>query len=338
MPPPPVGEAQQNILINYLDNGGAVYLEGAEVSAPQQDALSAYLGFERFSQGAEFAIEYYEGKPGTLGAGFQLQYLYQTMADYMIDTLNPTDGAVFLNSQDGRTRGVINISENYRTLTLAGFLGAIEDSDETNNKANLVSLYLDFLLQRVPDLFPPTNLNMNNENGVLIWEEPNFLAYLEGFSGYKIYLDDQVIAENLMDPAFYLQDLEVGEEYIVGVQAVYTAGESEIITNTFTFLGVSADAEFELDNRLLGNYPNPFNPSTTISYTLANSARTEIVIYNQKGQKIKTLLQAEKSAGQYETVWNGKDQDNNQVTSGIYLYQLQVDGKTVAREKMMLIK
>jgi len=141
-----------------------------------------------------------------------------------------------------------------------------------------------------------------------------------------------------MDPAFYLQDLEVGEEYIVGVQAVYTAGESEITTNNFTFLGVSADAEFELDNRLLGNYPNPFNPSTTISYTLANSARTEIVIYNQKGQKIKTLLQAEKSAGQYETVWNGKDQDNNQVTSGIYLYQLQVDGKTVAREKMMLIK
>ncbi|MFO7896039.1 MAG: T9SS type A sorting domain-containing protein [Candidatus Cloacimonadales bacterium] len=313
-------------------------MEGSEISAPQHDALSEYLGYERFSQGAEYAIEYYEGKYGTLGAGFQLQYLYQTMADYMIDTLNPTSGALFLNSQDGRTRGVINITENYRTLTLAGFLGAIVDSDEVNNKANLVALYLDFLLQRVADLFPPTNLEMNIENGVLTWQEPDFLEHLAGFGGYRLYLNDEVVAENLLDPAYYFQDLQVGEDYTVGVQAIYEAGESVIMSSSFTFSGVSAENDLELDNFSLSNYPNPFNPSTTISFTLPHSGYAELSIYDAKGRKVKTLFQAQVEADQLQNlVWDGRDAQNQAVAAGIYYYRLS-SGKYSQSRKMILLK
>jgi hypothetical protein len=88
---------------------------------------------------------------------------------------------------------------------------------------------------------------------------------------------------------------------------------------------------------LFQNYPNPFNPRTSIRYALPQDARVKLVIYNVMGQKVKTLVDEEQSAG-YKTVWwDGRDNRGDQVASGVYFYRLEADSFSQVR-KMMLIK
>ena len=84
------------------------------------------------------------------------------------------------------------------------------------------------------------------------------------------------------------------------------------------------------------NYPNPFNPSTTISFDMSVDGDVVIDIYNIRGQKIKTLVDDFYSAGSYTAVWNGIDENNRSVSSGIYFYCMQTQGFTSVRRMMML--
>ncbi|MDO9578309.1 MAG: FlgD immunoglobulin-like domain containing protein [Candidatus Cloacimonadales bacterium] len=86
----------------------------------------------------------------------------------------------------------------------------------------------------------------------------------------------------------------------------------------------------------LSNYPNPFNPSTTIKLELAESGKIELAIYNIKGQKVKTLLDCTTVRGTYECVWNGKDEQGKSVSSGQYVVKLELEGKETAKKIMML--
>jgi len=83
---------------------------------------------------------------------------------------------------------------------------------------------------------------------------------------------------------------------------------------------------------LLGNYPNPFNPTTTISYNLANDSHVVIDIYNIKGQKVKTLVNDRVVAGTHNAVWNGQDDSSKNVGSGIYFYNMKTDNYSSTRK------
>ena len=85
------------------------------------------------------------------------------------------------------------------------------------------------------------------------------------------------------------------------------------------------------------NYPNPFNPSTTIEYTLPRRSRVNLSIYNILGQHVTTLVDEEKSAGQYSVEWHGRAGDGRWAASGIYLYRLMVDDYSESK-KMILLK
>ena len=86
----------------------------------------------------------------------------------------------------------------------------------------------------------------------------------------------------------------------------------------------------------LSNYPNPFNPTTTIAYSLPNDGMIELRVYNIKGQLVKTLVSGEQLAGSYETVWNGKDNNGKNVSSGIYFYKLSTRDDTIMKKILML--
>ena len=84
-------------------------------------------------------------------------------------------------------------------------------------------------------------------------------------------------------------------------------------------------------------YPNPFNPRTTISYNMAVRGHLEIQVYDLKGRLVNTLLSEEVDAGPGEVVWSGRDAQGQVVSSGVYFCQVKGAGRTLVR-KMMLMK
>jgi flagellar hook assembly protein FlgD len=95
----------------------------------------------------------------------------------------------------------------------------------------------------------------------------------------------------------------------------------------------------QISNFKLQNHPNPFNPETTISFLTAEDAENaELVIYNIKGQKVKTLVNEVLPAGEHSVVWDGKNTNNKAVASGIYFYNLKVGKKSIATRKCLLLK
>ena len=89
--------------------------------------------------------------------------------------------------------------------------------------------------------------------------------------------------------------------------------------------------------KLHSNYPNPFNPSTTISFSLPKEENIELTIYNIKGQKVKTLYSGSAEEGKHTMIWEGKDTNDKLVSSGLYFYQLKTKDKELTR-KMLLLK
>jgi len=87
------------------------------------------------------------------------------------------------------------------------------------------------------------------------------------------------------------------------------------------------------NNSVITNYPNPFNPVTTIKYTIPVSGDVKLVIYNTAGSIVDTILRGEKKAGTYQCEFNG-----NGLASGIYFCQLQVGNKKMQVAKMMMVK
>ncbi len=90
--------------------------------------------------------------------------------------------------------------------------------------------------------------------------------------------------------------------------------------------------------QLLQNYPNPFNPATTITFSISRSAAMRLQIYNTRGQIAQTLLNQHLPPGTYSVVWDGQDDRGRPRASGVYLYQLIVDGRVVDTRKLILLK
>ncbi len=88
---------------------------------------------------------------------------------------------------------------------------------------------------------------------------------------------------------------------------------------------------------LFQNFPNPFNPSTTIRYSVIQPGNVSIRIYDILGREVKTLLNEIKAAGTYNLVWNGVNNAGDKVSSGIYLYRME-SGSFVQTKKMILLK
>ncbi len=86
----------------------------------------------------------------------------------------------------------------------------------------------------------------------------------------------------------------------------------------------------------VGNYPNPFNPTTTISYSLPSNGMAEVSVFNTRGQRVKTLVNEKMEAGDHEVVWHGDDENGMAVSSGIYLYRVQANDRIVTGKMLML--
>jgi hypothetical protein len=93
-----------------------------------------------------------------------------------------------------------------------------------------------------------------------------------------------------------------------------------------------------INDIFLTNYPNPFNPQTTISFSIPEESNIELSVYNIKGQLVKNLVNDINPAGEHSVTWNGTDDNNKPVSSGVYFYKLNVNGITKAVKKCLLLK
>jgi len=115
---------------------------------------------------------------------------------------------------------------------------------------------------------------------------------------------------------------------------VTNSGISVFDTNT----GVDDDTGLNPETvPAIGNYPNPFNPSTTVSFTLPSDTHATLKVYNLAGQTVRTLVDNRLRAGLHSIVWNGTDDSGNPVAAGVYLSRLTYD-TSVVTGRMVLIK
>jgi hypothetical protein len=163
-------------------------------------------------------------------------------------------------------------------------------------------------------------------------------------TGFKIYRNDTLAVE-IADPearSYADAGLAAGT-YEYYVTAVYY-GEFESLPSNIEEIDCAGDPGSSVDpnaipafTELKGNYPNPFNPETTINYSLNRNDNVKIVIYNAKGQLVKTLVNEQKDAGSHSVRWFGKDNNDRQVSSGIYFYRMQTSTYSNIN-KMILMK
>ena len=183
-----------------------------------------------------------------------------------------------------------------------------------------------------PVFNPPTNLTVIADTGLFTWDAPAS----RDLTGYDVYLDS-LFLENVTDTEFQFDNLVYEQTYMAGVSAVYDDGTSEIIEIDFTYTGTGAGNVIVSKTDLLCNYPNPFNPTTRISYSLLQQEMVNISIYNIKGEKIKTIVNEITPAGNHQSFWNGSDNKGKSVASGIYFYKMRT-GNFVNIKKMILLK
>lgn len=102
-------------------------------------------------------------------------------------------------------------------------------------------------------------------------------------------------------------------------------------------VGVEMAEAPELSNRLHGNHPNPFNPSTTIRFSLAQSGQASLKIYDVRGRMIRSLVDGALPAGDHELRWDGRTQDGSPAASGVYFMRLAAPGFS-QQAKMVLAR
>ena len=178
------------------------------------------------------------------------------------------------------------------------------------------------------------------------WEEP--IASLADCNGdgevnitdvLAICLNWNKTHSTVLESPFIPNNLE---QYRDNFVEIYNSlGNSEIEIKIRNYIAEKFDLpiiEIIKVNKLCQNYPNPFNPETTIEYSLKESGNICLEIYNIRGQKVNTLFNEFRKAGYHSVIWSGKDINDNPVSSGIYLYKLNVNGKTEAVKKCLLLK
>ncbi len=206
--------------------------------------------------------------------------------------------------------------------------------DENNNGINEPGEIIELVLSLSVD-FVSTGVS-----GTLTTSNPDITITVPTSEFGEINPDEIIM--NMDDP-FEIEILEeaIEQDVVLNLSLTTDYGyefETEIILVIGSTSAEDDDQDMISDQiHQLQNYPNPFNPSTTISFsfTTENTESKELVIYNLKGQKIKqySILN-----NQFSIAWDGTDLKNQPVSSGIYFYQLKVDGKPIAEKRCLLLK
>ncbi len=214
------------------------------------------------------------------------------------------------------------------------------DGKTHEKKWEINSLISGYLLQSFEPLISPLIDYNGDKIKEVVYVNINFFKIIDIVDGTVIFeltesdveygviglidLDKDTILELMLYKYEYNNDNTTFLIYSTGVSAptAITQSSQQRIPKTFD---------------MSQNYPNPFNPTTAIEYEIKNSGSVNLEIYNSIGQKIKTLVSKQQNAGVYKIQWDGKDAKNKKVASGVYFYQIKIEGISQTK-KMLLVK
>jgi len=245
----------------------------------------------------------------------------------------------------------VYISEVYNlVIQKYGFENYIQEVEVMENDIDLGTIVLNELA------FPAENVvgvqNLANTEISLTWDVPFVLNRdLESYTIYRfleVYNSNpsgwNLLEENYTDTVYIDNGWAAlpNQTYQYSIVANYTAGivSDAAFSNILVKTGVGTNDDLIIPaiSEISSVYPNPFNPETTISYSLAEDAELEINIYNVKGQLVMTLVNSKQTAGEHTVIWSGVDSNDKNQSSGIYLIRLQVNGRNISNRKCILMK
>ena len=298
------GIARKNNFIYLTTNNGIILLDVSDVSNPYQ-ILDIEINGYIFDLTIKDNFMYYVNLDG-------LQ-IYD-----ITDPLDPIECGFWDSNNRAESFTIYN-----DLVYLADFDGGLKVIDVSNPYdpvlLNTIILNYNSQLTIQPIVRDDKLMVIDNRwNEIFVYDltNPSEPQYISSFRWFK-----------------YSNDIELFDNYL------YSSQDSELSVLDFTnYLTSSNEHEMIAPSFNLVNYPNPFNPTTTIEFSIQNISEVELVIYNIKGQKIKSLLSDQITAGEHSIVWNGEDDSGKKVSSGIYLYKLIVNDRIEAVKKCLLLK
>jgi len=186
-----------------------------------------------------------------------------------------------------------------------------------------------------PANFSAVSQAPTSSNILCTWDAP---AKERALTHYNVYRDGEIVGTPTN--TLYVDANVPDGTYEYYTTAVYSEEYESDASEAVTVEHYTSDNDnpnVPAVTTLVGNYPNPFNPTTQIKFTLAKPGKVSLDIFNVKGEKIATLLNTSMTAASHTVVWNGTDNYNQKVSSGIYYYRLQTDNYSHIK-KMILMK
>ncbi|MCF7858584.1 MAG: carboxypeptidase regulatory-like domain-containing protein [Candidatus Cloacimonetes bacterium] len=338
----------------YVSTGAATGFSGASFS---YDGGHNWIDFDQTASVQFLATSWIDGTTGWAGdfndqTNPNLMGVYAYTGDLTPQPMGTISGVVTdLDTGTLLMNALITLGTNTVTTNSNGEYEMLVDVGtydyscellgfDTYNQAGVVieedqTEIIDVALQN--QYVPPTNLNcsVTGSNVLITWTPPETEANV---TNYNIYRNSEILY--VVNGSTTLKiDIDVPTgTYTYNVSALYYDLYESELTDDFVVEVVAADGAINVDaNQLIGNIPNPFNPSTAISFSLENPGHVSIEIYNVKGKKIRTLINQHLEATTHSVVWNGKDDQAQDAASGVYFYKMK-SGNYTASKKMILLK
>jgi FlgD Ig-like domain len=216
------------------------------------------------------------------------------------------------------------------TITDKEFEDNIFDADANVHPTYLKFPSVDFNGDGKRDVF----FNTTDGKGILIIDVINNTTIFEwtdaSINRAEFYVLSDVDGDGSLELVFHTQAGGVPPDPYINKTYVYSTG---LTASALEDKNSSSPKEYRLEQ----NYPNPFNPSTTIRYSISSPEKISVKIYNISGQLIKEIVNEHSQAGEYDVIWDGKNNFGQKVSSGTYFYQL-TSRNYIDAKKMILLK
>lgn len=226
---------------------------------------------------------------------------FEGNADWLIDNSTAYDGSFSARSGDinDNQSTTLKLELNVLEAGVISFYRKVSSEDSNNDDYDFMTFFID-------------GVEQGRWDGSADWSEETYNVTTGNHTFEWIYQKDQSVSSG--DDCGWIDFVNL-----------------PVIDNSFT------TEETLPALKILGNYPNPFNPDTTISFSIAEADQVNLQVFNARGQLVRTLLDEISLPGTIEVNWNGTDNTGSSVASGIYYYKIKTS-KSNETKKMVLLK